>query len=277
MSPSTTKSGASTASSSAAESAPESTPTVLSLVRRGWPPLAIFLAAVLWWPAGFWGRDDWLRLPISVPTADVLLLGSLAAAAVTGLLVRSPWPRFAIVAGFPVLAWLTSSPAVTDSRGRAIVITALVVGAIIGTWLGERGARATTATAGTLAVVAGLTPATWPHGALAAVALALPFTVASWQRVAPTVIGLLRVVVTYLVAGLLAAAVDQGWNAIPAAAGGPSFRDQLRAFFTRAWDHLQAHAGDVTTDLLGDVASWLWLTVVVAVVIVVVRVARSRR
>ncbi len=277
MSPSSTRTGASTASDSAPKPAPDETPTLLSLARRGWPPLAIFLAAVLWWPTGFWGRDDWLRLPISVPTADVLVLGSLAAAAVAGLLVRSPWPRFAIVAGFPVLAWLTSSPEVNDGRGRAIVITAFVVGAIVGTWLGDRGARGTAATAGTLAVVAGLTPATWPHGALAAVALALPFTVASWQRVAPTVLGLLRVAVTYLVSGLLAAAVDQGWNAIPAASGGPSLRDQVRAFFTRGWDHLQAHAGDVTTDLLGDVASWLWLTAVVAVVIVVVRVVRSRR
>ena len=58
------------------------------------------LGALLWWPVGFLGQESWLHLPLVVFDGDVLFLGATAAAASVSLVVRSPWPRFAIVAAF---------------------------------------------------------------------------------------------------------------------------------------------------------------------------------
>ncbi len=172
---------------------------------------------VLWWPVGFWGLTPWLHLPLDALEGDVLLLGATAAAASVSLaraLALAPlrrscsssagsggcsrpppstrYPRRARGAGGPARRWRPSSascsaPAGTRARSRAATV---------------------------LAVVAGLSPATWPHGLPLAVALALPFAVATWQRVAPTLLSVARILLTWLVFALLARSLSYGWDVL---------------------------------------------------------------
>jgi hypothetical protein len=247
------------------------------LVRAVWPELALLLAAALWWPVGFAGVTSWLHLPLSVFDGDLLFLGATAAAASVSLLVRSPWPRFAVVVVFSGLGWLLDAPASDEYPYERVVLASLLgAAALLGILLGARGSKGPLAAATVLTVVAGLTPASWPTEAAVAVALGLPFAVATWQRVAPTVLSVARLAVTWLLFALLARAVQYGWEVVRPGAGGRSLREQARRVAEPAWDFVRTQWWTYSTTQLEELLPWLWLTAVVAVALVAARVVTAR-
>jgi hypothetical protein len=247
------------------------------VARKVWPEVALLLAALLWWPVGFAGVTSWLHLPLSVFDGDVLFLGSTAAAASVSLLVRSPWPRFAIVLVFSGLGWLLDAPAVDEyPHERAVLAVLLGAAAFLGIVLGARGSKGPVAAAPVAVMVAGLSPASWPTEAAVAVALALPFAVATWQRVAPTIVGIARLAVTWLLFALLARALSYGWDVLRPGTGGQPLRDQARRVADPAWDFLRTQWWSYSQAQLRALLPWLWLTAVVAVVVIVVRVVVGR-
>lgn len=250
-----------------------------AVAREVWPQAALVLAALLWWPVGFLGVTSWLHLPLGVFDGDVLFLGATAAAASVSLLVRSPWPRFAIVVLFSGLGWLLDAPARDEYPYERAVLAALLGGAaLVGILLGARGSKGPVAAATVLAVVAGLSPATWPAEVAVAVALALPFAVATWQRVAPTVLDVVRLALTWLVFALLARALSYGWDVLrPGTGGGQPLREQARRVADPAWDFVRTQWWTYSQVQLEALVPWLWLTVVVAAVLVAVRVVAARR
>jgi hypothetical protein len=250
-----------------------------SLTRDAWPQVALVLGALLWWPVGFLGVTSWLHLPLSVFDGDVLFLGAAAAAASVSLLVRSPWPRLAIVVVFSGLGWLFDAPARDDYPHERVVLAALLGGAaLLGILLGARGSKGPIAAGAVVAVVAGLTPATWPTEAAVAVALALPFAVATWHRVAPTIFAVLRLALTWLLFTLLARALAYGWDVLrPGTGGGLTLREQARRVAEPAWDFVRTQWWTWSQSRLEALLPWLWLTVVVAAVLVAVRVVAARR
>lgn len=249
------------------------------VVRRFWPQVAVLLAALLWWPVGFLGVTSWLHLPLSVFDGDVLFLGATAAAASVSLLVRSPWPRFAIVVVFSGLGWLLDAPATDDyPHERAALAALLGAAALVGIALGARGSKGPVAAGTVVVMVAGLSPATWPTEAAVAVALALPFAVATWQRVAPTILAVLRLALTWLLFALLARALSYGWDVLrPGTGGGLTLREQARRVAEPAWNFVRTQWWTWSQIRLQELVPWLWLTGVVAVVLVVGRVVVARR
>ncbi len=235
--------------------------------RRVWPLLSVLLGALLWWPAGFWGRQPWLHLPLQGMKGDLLLLGTIAAAASVSLVARSPWPRFVIVLVFSGLGWLIGPVEARYPDEREILVIILAVGAFLGVVLGARGSKGPLAAATVLAVVAGVSPASWPHGAPLAVALALPFTVATWQRVAPTVLSVARILLTWLVFGVLAMAVRSGWGVLHPKLGAGSKRGAIRLVAAAMADFLRTHWWGAAEGLLRGVAGWFWVALAIAVVI----------
>ena len=243
-----------------------------------WPEVALLLAALLWWPVGFWGVAAWLHLPLSVFEGDLLFLGATAAAASVSLLVRSPWPRFAIVVVFSALGWLLDGPARDEYPHERMVLAAILgAAAFVGIILGARGSKGPLAAATVVVVVAGLSPATWPQEAAVAVALALPFAVATWQRVAPTILGITRLLLTWLVFALLARALQYGWELVRPGAGGRELGDQARLVAHQSWDFVRTQWWTYSEIVLRGLVHWLWLTAVVAAVLVAVRVVTARR
>ena len=241
-------------------------------MRRVWPEVALLLAAVLWWPVGFWGVTPWLHLPLKALDGDLVLLGASAAAASVSLLVRSPWPRFAIVGVFSALGWLLSAPAVdTYPDEREVLVMLLAGAAFAGVVLGARGHKGPLGAATVLAVVAGLSPATWPHGLPLAVALALPFVVASWQRVAPTLLSVSRILVTWLVFSLLARSVSYGWDVLHPHLQAGSKREELRLVAESSWNFLRTQWWSYSEGLLGSTRGWFWVALGLAVLIAGVR------
>jgi hypothetical protein len=239
--------------------------------------VALLLAALLWWPVGFAGVTSWLHLPLSVFDGDVLFLGASAAAASVSLLVRSPWPRFAIVVVLSGLGWLLDAPASDEyPHERAVLAVLLAAAAFLGIVLGARGSKGPVAAATVLVVVAGLSPASWPTEAAVAVALALPFAVATWQRVAPTVLGIARLALTWLLFALLARALSYGWDVLRPGTGGLSLRDQVRRVADPAWDFVRTQWWAYSQTQLSSLVPWLWLTAVVAVVVIAIRVLAGR-
>lgn len=246
------------------------------LLRRLWAPLSVLVGALLWWPVGFLGLESWLHLPLDVFEGDVLFLGATAAAASVSLVVRSPWPRFAIVVLFSGLGWLLDGPATdTYPHERAVLAALLGGGALLGIVLGARGAKGALAAATVLAVVAGFSPTTWPRGLALALALALPFAVATWQRVAPTVLSLVRLVVTWLVFALLARALSYGWDLVRPGSGGVPVSDQARTVAEASWDFVRTQWWTYSEALLTSSTRWFAIAGVVAVVIVVLRAGRG--
>jgi hypothetical protein len=240
--------------------------------------MALLLAALLWWPVGFMGIASWLHLPLSVFDGDVLFLGATAAAASVSLLVRSPWPRFAIVLVLSGLGWLLDAPA-SDEYPHERVVLAVLLGAaaFVGIVLGARGSKGPVAAASVLAVVAGLSPASWPTEAAVAVALALPFAVATWQRVAPTISSVVRLALTWLLFALLARALQYGWDVLrPGTGGGLTLREQARRVGVPAWDFVRTRWWTYSGTRLHELLPWLWVTLALAVVLVAVRVATTR-
>jgi hypothetical protein len=243
-----------------------------AVLRRVWPEVALLLAAVLWWPVGFWGLMPWLHLPLKALDGDVLLLGATAAAASVSLLVRSPWPRFAIVLVFSGLGWLLSAPvADTYPDERESLVILLAVAAFVGIVLGARGNKGPLGAATVLAVVAGLSPATWPHGLPLALALALPFAVATWQRVAPTLLSVVRILLTWLVFSLLAASLRVGWDVLHPSMEAGSKRAELRLVTDSSWDFLRTQWWNHSQELLKSTGGWFWVALGLAVLVAAVR------
>ena len=242
------------------------------VVRRVWPEVALLLAAILWWPVGFWGVTSWLHLPLAALEGDVLLLGATAAAASVSLLVRSPWPRFVIVLVLSGLGWLLSAPAVdTYPDEREALAVLLAVAAFGGIVLGARGHKGPLGAATVLVVVAGLSPATWPHGLPVAVALALPFVVATWQRVAPTLLSVARILVTWLVFALLASSLSHGWDVLHPRLQAGSKRAELRLVADASWDFLRTQWWNHSEALLRSTAGWFWVALALAVLVAAAR------
>jgi hypothetical protein len=237
---------------------------------RAWPNIAALLGLVLWWPAGFWGTGDWLRLPLRANEGDILLLGATAAAAVVALLVRRPWPRLLIVVVLSGVGWVLGAPT-RDSYPdeRLLLVVLLVVGGLLGLLIGRSGHQSPGAAATVLSLVAGLSPATWPHGAVVAVAVALCFAGASWKRVAPTLVSVAGVLLTWLVAALLARSLGYGWAVLHPQVSAGSGVEALRPVGEAAWDFVRTQWWR-STDLLlqGTAWGWFWTALVLALLVV---------
>jgi hypothetical protein len=128
-----------------------------------------------------------------------------------------------------------------------------------------------------LAVVAGLSPSTWPRGLALALALALPFAVATWHRVAPTLLSLARLVLTWLAMALLARALSYGWDLVrPGAGGGRSVEAQGRVVADAGWDFVRTQWWTHSELLLTSSTRWYAAGLALAVVLVLVRVGVVR-
>ena len=242
--------------------------------RRARPVVAVVAAALLWWPTGFWGLDAWLHVPLRAIDGDVVVLSATASAAVVAALVAAPWPRLAVVVGCSALTWWTSAPAVDSAPDeREVLVLLLLAAAVAGLVVGRRARRGPVALAGVLAVVAALTQATWPTGAALAVALALPFAVATWDRVAPTLWAVAGVLLLWLVTSLGAQALRHGWDILHPQMNVGSKRGELRLVLEAAWRWLQNQWQHAATDLLAGHVGWFWVAAALAVLLVVVRVA----
>jgi hypothetical protein len=236
----------------------------------------VVAGALLWWPVGFLGREPWLHLPLDVFDGDVLFLGATAAAASVSLVVRSPWPRLAIVLVLSGLGWAIGGPSTDTYAHERFVLAALLAGgAVVGILLGARGAKGALAAATVLAVVAGLSPTTWPRGLALALALALPFAAATWQRVAPTLLSLVRLVLTWLVFALLAKAMSYGWDLVRPGGGGASLGRQARTVAEASWDFVRTQWWSYSEALLTSSSRWYVIAAVLAVVVVLARAGRG--
>ena len=241
--------------------------------RRLWPGAAVALAALLWWPVGFWGVDEWLHAPLRALEGDVVVLSATASAAVVAMLVRAPWARLAVIAGCSSVAWLLSAPAADTAPDEREVLLLLLGGAAVaGVLVGRRGSAGPLQCATVLAIVAGLTQATWPTGAALAVALALPFAVATWERAAPTLVSVLRLLVTWLVVSLAAMALRHGWDVLHPGMHAGSKRNELRLVAEAAWEFLRTQWRTAAEALLAAHAPWFWTAAVLALLVVGVRV-----
>lgn len=254
------------------------------MVRRVRPFLAMLVAVLLWWPAGFVGRAEWMHLPLMQMTGGVapvsageLFLGSLVAAAVVSALVSSPWPKFGIAAGLSVVAWVLSDADVVFAAGERVVLAALAgAGMLLGLAVGARASRGAVPLATFLALVSGLSPATWSRGVVLAVAVALPFWVATSDRVAPTVLAVARVVLTWLVAVVVSISLWAGFGALKVGAladPGGAAPVVGRAFV----DNVRHHGLEIVRTAPQVYTGWIWLAVVLAIAFVVVATALKRR
>ncbi|KGN32195.1 hypothetical protein N802_11235 [Knoellia sinensis KCTC 19936] len=256
-----------------------------TLARRGRPFLAAILAALLWWPAGFGGYAGWMRLPLTAPSASgvvaqgsVVFLGCLAAAAVVSALVKAPWPRFGIAFGLTVTAWVLADGSADLLAGERPVLAGLAgLGMLLGLWVGARAHGGPVEVATFLAVVAGLSPATWSRGPLLAVAVALPFWVASKDRVAPTVWAVVRVVITWLLAVLVSVGLHHGWSQLRPGLAGSDPAEGAKVVGRGVVDLIREQGVEVAQASATTYANWLWLAVVLALALVVARTLLNRR
>ncbi|MFW5472677.1 hypothetical protein ACOCJ5_05145 [Knoellia sp. CPCC 206450] len=254
------------------------------VLRRTWPWVAVVVALLLWWPAGYAGRAEWMHLPLMQMAGGVapvaggeLFLGSLVAAAVVSALVAGPWPRFGAAAGLTAVAWVLSDGDVVFASGERVVLAALAaLGMLIGLGVGARALKGAVSAGAFLALVSGLSPATWSRGLLLAVAVALPFWVASSDRVAPTVLAVVRVVVTWLVAVVVSTSLWAGFGALragqladPKSAAPVVWRGFIDNVRERGLETVKA-APQVYT-------GWIWVALALAVVLVVAAAALRRR
>lgn len=246
-------------------------------VGRRFGPEALLVVGVLsWWPAGFWGLKPWLQLPLHIGQGDIVLFGAIVGAASTSLFVRAPWPRFGVVLGFSVIGWLLSAPS-RDSvpAERQTLVIVLAFAALVGIALGARGHRSLLSAATVLALVAGLSPATWPHGLPLAVAMALPFGVATWQKVAPTLVSIARILLIWLVFGLVAAAVSHGWRVVHFGSAAGTRLHQLGLVVQAAWTFAKSQWWSLSQQSLSHQVGWFWVAAVFAVLVVATRIVTS--
>lgn len=244
---------------------------------RVWLPVSVVLAVLAWWPVGFAGTADWWRLPLRLVDADAVALGALSAAAVVCALTRPAWARFLIVAGLSGLGWALTGPTTPREHELELLVGALVVGGLVGMAVGSRFHRGVLAAATALAVIAALTPLGWLRGPLLAVALALPFVLASKDRVAPTVLGVVRVLLVWLVTSVLALAARYGWDTVRPGTGLRDPAAVLTQVRSASWDLLRTSWRTAAEQQLRGATEWLWLALALAIVIVAARVLRSVR
>ncbi|WP_404386959.1 hypothetical protein LL946_10015 [Knoellia locipacati] len=255
-----------------------------AMVRRVWPFAAMALALALWWPAGFHGRADWMHLALVQAVGGVapvsggeLFLGALVASAVVSALVSSPWPKFGIAAGLTAIAWTLTDGDVTFADGERVVLAALAaVGMLLGLAVGARATRGAVSVAAFLALVSGLSPATWSRGLLLAVAVALPFWVATADRVAPTILGVVRVVVTWLAAVVLSISLWTGFGALQVGAlADPAAAAPVvgRTFV----DHVREQGLQIVRTAPQIYTGWIWVAVALAIAFVVAATTLKRR
>jgi hypothetical protein len=143
--------------------------------------------------------------------------------------------------------------------------------------VGRHAQRGPVACAAVLVVVAALTQATWPTGAALAVALALPFTVATWQRVAPTLWSVAGLLGLWLASSMAALALRSGWDVLHPEMGAGSKRAELRLVLEASWDFLRTQWRDTAAGLLGSHTGWFWVAAVMAALVVAARVVVPRR
>jgi hypothetical protein len=237
-------------------------------LRRGRPVAGALLAVLLWWPAGFWGIGQWPHLPMRAADGDRLLLGALVAAATVALVARSAGIRLLVVLAYSAVAWLLDAPSRdTYLDERQVLAALLAIGAVTGLVIGARGHRGPRSVAVVLAVMAGLSPATWPHGPLLAVALALPFAAVTLKRVVTGLKGALWVLATWLVTSLLARALSYGWAVLRPGAHGDSLRDELTRVLSASGDFLRDQWWRYTEALLQDTLVWLVVGAVLGAVL----------
>jgi hypothetical protein len=101
--------------------------------------------------------------------------------------------------------------------------------------------------------------------------------VATWQRVAPTILSLVRLVVTWLGFALLARALSYGWDVVRPGSGGLPVREQARRVAEPAWDFVRTQWWTASEIVLRGLVHWLWLTAVLAAVLIAARVVAARR
>lgn len=252
--------------------------------RRLWPVAAMVLAVLLWWPTGFGGRAPWMHLPFSsgsggagYRTGDAVFLGALVAAALVSALVASAWPKFGIAAGLTAVAWVLSEGDVTFAPGERPVLAGLAgLGMLLGLAVGARASRGVVAAASFIALVAGLSPGTWTRGPLLAVAVALPFWAATSDRVAPTILAVVRVVLTWLVAVIVSVGLQAGFSKVPAG-GLAKPADAARTVGGGFVDTVRERGLEVAQAAARTYTSWIWLAVVLAVAFVVAAQVLKRR
>jgi hypothetical protein len=236
----------------------------------------VVLAALAWWPVGFSGTASWLHVPLRLVAADTVFVGSLAAAAGVCALTRAPWPRFLIVAGMSALGWVLTGPATPEDYELMLLLAALAGGGLVGMLVGARVHRGVMPAATSLAVVAALTPLGWLRGPLLAAALALPFLLATRDRVAPTVLGVLRALLAWLAASLLALAMRYGWDTVRPGMGlrepGP-IAEEVRS---RSWDLLRTSWRQAVESSLSGASQWFWVAGALALLIVIAQAATAK-
>ncbi|GGB76057.1 hypothetical protein GCM10011314_14530 [Knoellia flava] len=253
-------------------------------LRRAWPWVAVVVALLLWWPAGYAGRADWMHLPLMQMEGGVapvaggeLFLGSLVGAAVVSALVAAPWPRFGVAAGLTAMAWVLSDGDVVFASGERVVLAALVaIGMLVGLGVGAGALKSAVSAGAFLALVSGLSPAMWSRGLVLAVAIALPFWVATSDRVAPTILAVVRVVLTWLVAVVVSTSLWVGFGVLrvgqladPRSAAPVVWRGFVDNVRERGLETVKA-APQVYT-------GWIWVAVALVVVLVVGAAALRRR
>lgn len=272
------------ANASTSRDAPSPTRAWKTLGMRAWPVAAMVLAALLWWPTGFGGRAPWMHLPFSLSsdgtgyrTGDAVFLGALVAAALVSALVASPWPKFGIAAGLTAIAWVLSEGDVAFVAGERPVLAALAgIGMLLGLAVGARASRGVVAAASFIALVAGLSPAMWTRGPLLAVAVALPFWAATSDRVAPTILAVVRVVLTWLVAVVVSVGLQMGFSRVPVG-GLAKPADAARTVGQGFVDTVRDRGLEVAEAAARTYTSWIWLAVVLAIVFVVLAQLLTRR
>lgn len=252
--------------------------------RHAWPFVAMGLAVVLWWPAGFAGRASWMHLSLMqtengiVPlSGGELFLGSFVGAAVVSALVSAPVMRLVIAVGLTGAAWLLTEADVVFAQGERGVLAALVgLGLLLGLVVGWQSMRGMLPAATLLAMLAGLTPATWPRALLLAAAVALPFWSATAERAAPTAIAVARVVATWLVSVVFSMSLWAGFASLEVGAlADPrsAAPDIARGFVTFLWERgLEIVRTAPQVD-----SPWFWGAIVVAVGLVMVANTLRRR
>ncbi|GEM_PF-3650325 len=201
------------------------------------------------------------------------MLGAVASGLVVAALVREPWPRVGIVAGIAGLSWVATDPPVRAQHGRLVLAVLLVGGLLIGLALGARARRGVLGVSSALAILAGVSPSSWPHVPLLAVAVALPFWLATRDRVAPTLWAVVRAVLAYVVARVVAAAFTAGWVSGTKAGLEPA-QDLAQRVATATWDTVRHKGFDTAQTALTTHTSWIWCGIVLAVWLVVARVTR---
>ncbi|MFC7487212.1 hypothetical protein ACOCJ7_00255 [Knoellia sp. CPCC 206453] len=269
----TTSTGASTVPAATSEAAATETTSVprdwMALIKRMWPFAGMVLAAILWWPVAFSGTGEWMTLPVSAKEGSFLFLGTLVGAAVVSALVTAPWPRFGIAFGLTALGWVMTGvgPGLPGERTALAALAGL--GLLLGLWVGARAHGGPVAVATFLAMVAGLSPATWGRGPLLAVAVALPFWIASKDRVAPTILALVRVVVTWLGAVLIAIGLRAGWFKLSPGVLGDDPLEAAKVVGSEFVKYLRENWSDIVEASARAYTGWIWLAVVLAIAFVV--------